>query len=483
MPVVPGFQYDLFISYAHLDDTPWRQGESGWVTEFVEALRDVLKREDRSFQEWFDPQIRTGNDFNAAIRKAISGSAIFLSVLSPAYDGSAYCKKEIAEFRACPQPAFGLKVGTYSRIQAILLEELHTDRWPPELRVTAPYRFHDASAVRFNKPDRPDETHPYVKGLWKTRDSVLDTLREMQSQKERGTVVDNPYRVQAAPGDLVPVVYLGSVSDDLYNKRENLFDALKQINGFRVESFPEQSPPRSLWEISIHMFGKYPGAPAPGKEFHLSRLELELALAANAARRPLVWLARDLRPEDAETDSHRQYLASLLNHKDIELLRMGFEDLKDEIQQRVIPPRSPQIRRTRRPFSSPIVHIWHENHEAEPVVPLRQHLRNNNCGISVYEYSRERLQELQSKLDFCDGLIVSYTGQTKSWAEDAISEAFQLRRREERPLAYAAVGMPPLADAEFNFEHPRVVPILWTRSGDSEGMAQFLGRLQEQNAE
>ena len=60
MPVVPGFRFDLFISYAHLDDTPWQPGADARVTEFVNSLRDYL-------------------DFNLAIREAIYGSAVLLT--------------------------------------------------------------------------------------------------------------------------------------------------------------------------------------------------------------------------------------------------------------------------------------------------------------------------------------------------------------------------------------------------------------------
>jgi TIR domain len=476
LPVVPGFKYDLFVSYAHLDDTPWRGGENGWVTEFVQTLRDLLKREDRSFQEWFDPKIRTGSDFNLTILGALSGSAVLLCVLSPAFDDSPYCKKEIAEFRACPQPAFGLKVGTMSRIQAIVLEDLLKDKWPPDLRSTSPHRFFDPETGRFSKPEREDEAHPYVKGIRRTRDSILETLREMRRQKEQGIAVDIPYRTGSSEGALVPTVCLADVPDDLFNKRENLIEALKQARDFRVKQFPEVSLPLGALDISIHMFGKYPGAPAPEKEFHASRLQLEMALGANPSRRPLVWLARDLHIEEAETAAHGQFLTSLLSHRGIELIRMGFEDLKDEILERVTSPR----RKTRGVSSAPIIHIWHQRHDAEPLSPLRQHLKENNCGISMYEYSRERLNELQSKLSFCDGLMVSYSQETKSWAEDAMSEAFQLRRSEERPLAFAAVGLSPLPDCEFNFEHPRVVSIRSTAAGSFEGMTQFLEKLQEQ---
>jgi hypothetical protein len=34
--LVPGYEYDIFISYRHNDN------RSGWVTEFVNALREEL---------------------------------------------------------------------------------------------------------------------------------------------------------------------------------------------------------------------------------------------------------------------------------------------------------------------------------------------------------------------------------------------------------------------------------------------------------
>jgi hypothetical protein len=483
LPVVPGFQYDLFISYAHLNDEPFKEGGVGWVTDFIRSLRKELEAQDRSFSMWFDPSLRTGEDFNLAIRKAISGSAVFLSILSPAYENSPYCKKEIAEFRARHHPAFGMVVGTFSRIQAVVLERLSIDLWPPELRTTAPFYFYSETAVRFNKPSEADETKPYVQGLWKTRDSIFDTLKEMRRLKEQGTVVENSYPGQTTPEDPAPAAYLADVSDDLFNKRENLIDALRQVRGFRVEKLSEHTMPLGPWNISIHMFGKYPGAPAPGKQVHSSRLQLEAALGASPARRPLVWLARDLQPEAAETEPHRQFLTSLMDHAGIEILRMSFEDLKDEIQKRVVPRASPLAKTVRRPYGDPIVHIWHRDCKPEPLAPLKQRLIKNHCGIAVFPYSRDRQQELQSKLAFCDGLMLSYTEESKSWAEDVMAEAFQMRRREERPLAFAAVGLPPLSQGEFNFEHPRVVPIRGTSTGEFPGMDHFLAKLEEQNVQ
>ncbi len=201
-------------------------------------------------------------------------------------------------------------------------------------------------------------------------------------------------------------------------------------------------------------------------------------LAVNPVRRPLVWLPRDLKPEEAETEAHQQFLKSLLDNNAVELLRTGFEDLKDEIPKRMRPRASPALKMVRRPLEEPIIHIWHHIQDPTPLGPLKSYLKTRNCGISVFLYSALPPGTLQSKLAFCDGLIVSYLPDAKSWAEDVIMEAFQLRRREERPLAYAAVQLPPPSNGAFNFEHPRVVAV--QGNGDQfQGIDDFLGRLEE----
>jgi hypothetical protein len=480
LPVAPGFQYDLFVSYAHRNDAAWREGGAGWVTEFVRTLKAELEAKSRDFRIWFDPQLRTGDDFNLAIGAAIAESAVFLAVLSPAYDDCPYCRKEVVQFREQRNPSFGMRAGTLSRMQALVLDELAEERWPPELRTTSPYRFYEGS-VRYGKPSEPDEKHPYVQGLFKVRDSIWAVIEEMRLQKQRGTAIEHSYDMQASSQDGAAAVYLADVPDDLYYKRESLRSSLGQLNEFEVLDLGEGAPPAGPAILSVHLFSKFPSRPAPGKSLPLPRLQLEAALAANPARRPLVWMARDLEPKDAETDSHREFLQSLLNHTGIELLRTGFEDLKDEIQKRVRPKTSPLVKTVRRTREDPIVHIWHQTAQSAPIVPLKQVLKDNNCGISVFPYESMPPEKLQSKLAFCDGLVVPYTTESKSWAEDVMTEAFQLRRREERPLAFAAVELPPGANGEFNFEHARVVPVRGTATGQFQGIDQFLAKLEEED--
>jgi hypothetical protein len=211
-------------------------------------------------------------------------------------------------------------------------------------------------------------------------------------------------------------------------------------------------------------------------------LQLEATVQAKPARRPLAWLARDLNFDDAETDEHRDFLKSLQDRNDIELLRTDFEDLKEELQKRVRVSAAPAAKTVRQNRESPIVHIWHAIDNPAILSPLKQYLNENDCGISVYNCASAQMEKMQSKLAICDGLIVPYTPDTRTWAEDVLTEAFRLRRREERPTAFAAVELPPSTDEEFNFEHPRVVPIHVKRSDRFQVIDNFLAKLEQQGA-
>lgn len=45
--ILPGFEYDIFISYRHNDNLPssdsGRQASDGWITQFVESLEKELR--------------------------------------------------------------------------------------------------------------------------------------------------------------------------------------------------------------------------------------------------------------------------------------------------------------------------------------------------------------------------------------------------------------------------------------------------------
>jgi hypothetical protein len=43
MPYVSGYQHDVFVSYAHIDNEPLGT-ERGWITNFVAYLKNLLDK-------------------------------------------------------------------------------------------------------------------------------------------------------------------------------------------------------------------------------------------------------------------------------------------------------------------------------------------------------------------------------------------------------------------------------------------------------
>jgi hypothetical protein len=85
----PG-RYDLFISYAHADDT------EGTVTALVEEIKARQRRIDgQPMRIFFDREgIRDLDDWEMRILSALRESRVMIAMLSPAYFGSKYCRKE-----------------------------------------------------------------------------------------------------------------------------------------------------------------------------------------------------------------------------------------------------------------------------------------------------------------------------------------------------------------------------------------------------
>jgi TIR domain len=86
MAYVPGYQYDIFISYAHGDDRDW-------INRFIDRLKPEIKRRlGIETNIWIDGEnLRRSRDFQKEIPESVKSSALFLFLPSPTYIRSEYC--------------------------------------------------------------------------------------------------------------------------------------------------------------------------------------------------------------------------------------------------------------------------------------------------------------------------------------------------------------------------------------------------------
>lgn len=91
---VPGFEHDLFVSYAHQDDKRWVQAFEDDLSE------EVSRRLGLPLSTWQDSErLRAGENWQSAIQEGIRTSAAFLAIVSPHYQNSVWCARERNEFR------------------------------------------------------------------------------------------------------------------------------------------------------------------------------------------------------------------------------------------------------------------------------------------------------------------------------------------------------------------------------------------------
>ena len=78
--------HDVFVSYAHNDDP-------AWIDAFEKSLRQELaERLGDQASLWQDVQnLRFGQDWKRGIEEAVTGSAVFLALVSPSYQTSEWC--------------------------------------------------------------------------------------------------------------------------------------------------------------------------------------------------------------------------------------------------------------------------------------------------------------------------------------------------------------------------------------------------------
>lgn len=120
MPYVPGFNFDLFLSYAHADS-------ADWIRALELSLRQELQdRLGPEIEVWKDTNnIRFGQKWTDEIENGLIASAALLAVVSPSYRKAEWCDRERETFLDHCQAANQVKAGSYYRFLKLIKEP-----WP-----------------------------------------------------------------------------------------------------------------------------------------------------------------------------------------------------------------------------------------------------------------------------------------------------------------------------------------------------------------
>src|SRR5947208_1537839 len=104
MAYVPGYDYDVFVSYAHADEAADASGE--WATQFVNCLERAVKHRLGGSEElriFFDTATLGSNQQLEEILTAAHRSAVFLAIASRSYASRDWTRHELAAFVRIPE--------------------------------------------------------------------------------------------------------------------------------------------------------------------------------------------------------------------------------------------------------------------------------------------------------------------------------------------------------------------------------------------
>src|SRR5580693_5291843 len=99
MGYLRNFDDDVFISYAHNDDVSFPQEQSGWVSRFYQDLEQrVRSYVGTNVSFWRNAEIRNNEDFASGVLGRLSKTGLFVTIISPSYLRSDWCRRELEVF-------------------------------------------------------------------------------------------------------------------------------------------------------------------------------------------------------------------------------------------------------------------------------------------------------------------------------------------------------------------------------------------------
>ena len=150
-----GFQFEVFISYAHRDNVPLLDSEIGWVTQFDKLLDTLLGQHLGSEANiWRDNMLRGDDLIENAIRIQLPHIAVMISVLSPSYINSQWCLWEVEQFcKAALEKRIGYTIKNKSRIYKVLKMPIPSGDPPPI--------FNNLKGYEFFQQEKDDPPRPF----------------------------------------------------------------------------------------------------------------------------------------------------------------------------------------------------------------------------------------------------------------------------------------------------------------------------------
>lgn len=456
------FDHDAFISYAHIDNEALPTEKEGWVTLFDETLRQFLGQSaGKKVRVWRDSKLQ-GNDLvTDEILSKFAQTAVLVSVLTPRYVESEWCRKEIVHFYEEAKKNLGLVIGNKSRIFKVIKTPLDDD-------VTTPAQvadiLRDMTGYAFYEPaeDKPPRPYDPAFGENEKRAFLLGVLTVAWHIKQL-------LKALGAPEQTSPSVYLAECSHDRRDERQVVAAELTRL-GYAV--LPDSDLPRDEAELtaeverllsrcilSIHFIGSGYGAVPDGtteKSAVILQNEIAVRISKRGHLRRIISLPAETR---GAIPSQQSFIDAV--HGDAEmqfgadLITGGIEDVKSAIHSALKDlersgHEEPKAAET-------LIYVMCDPRDRQATVSLVKSLvaRGTRVELTVFDGEAATVRETNEKLGMeADVIILFYGEGDERWRIYQRSEITKIRglRRSNPPRTFVYVAPPSTLNKEFILE-------------------------------
>lgn len=420
------FERDVFISYAHLDNETLTDEEKGWVSKFDTALQKRLAQLlGRKPDIWRDRKLQGTDIFGDEIAEHLHKLKILVSIISPRYIKSEWCRKELQEFYTLAQAKGGVRIGNKSRVVKVIKTPVPYEQHPPEISSVLGYEFYQVDdSGRFREYRLAKDSPTYYQFIERFEDVAQDICQLIKMLDEDGQPSASANVVtQAVPPETA--VYLANTTSDLSEERDNIRRDLEK-RGYRI--LPDQVLPidgnfretvagyLQHCKLAIHPIGsKYGVVP---EDEQRSVLEVQLELSREASLTRVIWM-----PPGLSSDDERQqaFISELQNHavaqKGTELLNSKLEDLKtviiDTLEALARPAETPQ-----KANALPCCYLMFDETDREAVTVIEDYLCDQGLDVlkPLFEGDESDVREIHwDNLRLCDGMLIYCNQTTEAW--------------------------------------------------------------------
>ena len=477
------FEFDVFVSYAHVDNTAADEHHKGWVAKLHETLdRRLTQLLGKPTRIWRDPKLKGNDVFEEVLVERVKRAAVLISVVSPRYVRSEWTIRELNEFLEAAKQQGVVQVREKSRIFKVLKTPVPLDQQSPPLRSLLGYEFFRVDPNNGTFREFDDQFGPeYHQQFLMKLDDLAQDLKDLLE------FVGDPEAAEAPAAGAKEAIFLAVTTHDLQDERDAIRRDLQQ-HGYTVLPAYNLSPIGTEVEVevredlarcsmSIHLIGNHYSLTPENAMTSLVEIQNELAIerGERGGFTRLVWIPPGLEVTDPRQQEVIDRLrmdprmgpgADLLE-KPLDELRAVIQETLERWQTAKTAPPAPPPPSPAASAGIPSVYLVYDQGDAAAVAPWADFLFDQGLEVvhPVFEGDETAIREChEESLRTADGVVIFDAAAHPLWLRRKFSEVKKIPgygRTKPAPVVVLCLLPPKTPDKERLRSHEFTVIPQW----------------------